>query len=93
MKPMSPDLTWNIYICLYITILVHKLWLSNLENDGDSCMFQSYLLKYGYLGASDGRSGSLITEDYRKHAVSEFQRFAGLPVTGETLHLFLCEQL
>jgi len=40
------------------------------------------LLKYGYLGPTDGKSDSLITEDFWTKAVSDFQRFAGLPVTG-----------
>ncbi|XP_052784739.1 matrix metalloproteinase-2-like [Mya arenaria] len=42
-----------------------------------------YLRKYGYLESSDGRSGSLISEDYFRQAVSKFQKLAGLPVTGE----------
>ncbi|WAR28456.1 MMP14-like protein [Mya arenaria] len=41
-----------------------------------------YLRKYGYLESSDGRSGSLISEDYFRQAVSKFQKLAGLPVTG-----------
>ncbi|WAR28440.1 MMP14-like protein, partial [Mya arenaria] len=42
-----------------------------------------YLRKYGYLESSDGRSGSLISEDYFRQAVSKFQKLAVLPVTGE----------
>ena len=44
--------------------------------------FQNYLAKYGYLKESDAQSGNLLSSDYVKEGVSQFQRMAGLPVTG-----------
>ena len=44
--------------------------------------FQDYLAKYGYLKQSDAKSGNLLSDDYVKQAVSQFQRMAGLPITG-----------
>ncbi|XP_061185416.1 matrix metalloproteinase-24-like [Saccostrea echinata] len=42
----------------------------------------NYLMKYGYISADDERSGSLRSPDSIKQAVRQFQRFAGLPITG-----------
>uniref|UniRef100_T1INB6 PNPLA domain-containing protein n=1 Tax=Strigamia maritima TaxID=126957 RepID=T1INB6_STRMM len=42
----------------------------------------TYLTQFGYVGGSSNDKGSLITEDYIKKAVIEFQRFAGLNQTG-----------
>lgn len=47
-------------------------------------LLQSYLMKYGYISPDDERSGSLRSPDSIKQAVQQFQRFAGLPVTGKS---------
>ena len=41
-------------------------------------------MKYGYISPDDERSGSLRSPDSIKQAVQQFQRFAGLPVTGKS---------
>ena len=40
-------------------------------------------MKYGYISPDDERSGSLRSPDSIKQAVQQFQRFAGIPVTGK----------
>ncbi|KAK3586496.1 hypothetical protein CHS0354_033519 [Potamilus streckersoni] len=42
-----------------------------------------YLVKYGYIDVGDSHSGALLSKDYVKQAIQQFQKMAGLPVTGE----------
>ncbi|XP_045201325.2 matrix metalloproteinase-24-like [Mercenaria mercenaria] len=70
---VSVLLNWVKVCCLGLMLCLRdSLSMENME----------YLRKYGYLAPSDGRSGNLISEEYLKQAVSQFQRIAGLPVTG-----------
>lgn len=43
---------------------------------------QHYMMKYGYLPASDMETGNLRTEDQLREAIRVMQRFGHIPITG-----------
>lgn len=51
--------------------------------------FQRYLSQFGYLPPANPTSGGFITEDTMSKAISEFQSFAGLNVTGKITLLLM----
>lgn len=44
---------------------------------------QRYMMKYGYLPASDMETGNLRTERQLREAIKTMQRFGHIPITGE----------
>ena len=56
-----------------------------IESDLVLCAPQAYLAKYGYISSSsgDGRTSALRSLE---NDIAEFQRFAGLNVTGQSRH-------
>ena len=46
---------------------------------------QMYLMRYGYMDgtSTSGKTANLLSPDALSDSIKEFQRFAGLPVTGD----------
>lgn len=47
-------------------------------------MLQNYLSQFGYLQPMNPTSGGIISEETLSKAISEFQAFAGLNITGKS---------
>jgi len=62
----------DLSVRFYFTIYSHYLLFT----------LQNYLTKYGYLTPEDKYSGSLRSQEIVKDAVKNFQRMAGLNMTG-----------
>lgn len=70
-----PNLFWILWL---LSLLCLQTSVSRSASLNDI----NYLARYGYLKESDAESGNLLSDDYVREAISEFQRMAGLPVTG-----------
>ncbi|XP_052216303.1 matrix metalloproteinase-16-like isoform X2 [Dreissena polymorpha] len=73
---MDIDVVLKYVECVFVLSWTFPWTWGDLNN-------MEYLRKYGYLEPSDGRTGSLLSEEYYKEAVAKFQRTAGLPITGQ----------
>lgn len=47
-------------------------------------LLQNYLSQFGYLQPMNPTSGGIISEETLSKAISEFQAFAGLNITGKS---------
>ncbi|XP_071455412.1 matrix metalloproteinase-14 isoform X2 [Hetaerina americana] len=76
----SPRLLWAAAV--FVVAVIQRTVTAPVQSDTQA-MF--YLSQFGYLDASfkNPSSGALISEEAMKFAISEFQAFAGINVTGE----------
>ncbi|XP_069105434.1 matrix metalloproteinase-24-like [Argopecten irradians] len=69
----------SIVILAVIVTLVTNQCFAKKEFSSESV---SYLMKYGYLSNDGTHSGSLRSQEVVSNGIAQFQRMAGLPITG-----------
>lgn len=66
-------------VCVCFKSLFKKTyWMESIY------LLQNYLSQFGYLQPINPTSGGIISQDTLSKAISEFQAFAGLNITGES---------
>ena len=72
------------FLLTLMTLLIYDAEICLLILKPYFTIFQEYLQQFGYLPESDFETGgALRTEEELRQAVTQFQRFTGLPQTGE----------
>lgn len=83
MKSMAPKQTWALIILTLSSLFSLCSTAADVMEEEESFSGEAWLRKYGYLSQASRQMSTMQSAQILSKAISDMQRFYGLPVTGE----------